>query len=105
MARTAEVEEEQQVLFKELDDSPESKNLMKLARKLARIRAERSQLLGVSKEQEDEVMGKLVTAMNEAKMPAFKHDGIKVEIIKREKAKVTLDVDDDEEDGDDEGEE
>lgn len=64
--------EEQEVLFPELDDSPEHKKILSLAKKLKKIRDERKEALTESKAQEDKVQEDLVGAMHEAKIECFR---------------------------------
>ena len=93
-------DEEQQVMFPELDDSnPQHKTLMKLAKSFHRAKTERDEVLSTAKEKLDAMKEKLIAAMHEAGIKAFDHKGIKVEIISGvEKVQVKTDTDDDTED-------
>jgi high-affinity K+ transport system ATPase subunit B len=91
---------EQAALFPELDDSPEHKAILKLAKKLHKIRAERHAALIESKALEDKTQEDLVGRMHTATITKFKFKTIVVEIVERsEKVKVKLEVE--EEPGDD----
>lgn len=94
---------EQANLFPELDDSPEHKAILKLAKKLHKIRAERHAALVESKELEDKTQEDLVGRMHTAKIEKFKFKTIVVEIVARsEKVKVKLEVEEEPGDSDDE---
>lgn len=98
-----EMMEEQPPLFPELDDSPEHKALLKLAKKLYKIRADRHTALVESKAIEDKTQEELVGKMHEAGIVKFKFKTIVAEVIARsEKVKVKLEVEKDETDDDDE---
>ncbi len=91
--------DEQAELFPELGDSPEHKAILNLAKQLQRIRVERKEALTDSKAKEDAAQENLVGLMHEAKLPAFKHGGIQVNIkprSERVKIKVLAEDDDDE---------
>jgi activating signal cointegrator 1 len=93
-------DEESEVLFAELDNSPEHKRLVKTAKALIKIRADRKLSLEGSKEQEDKVQADLAEQLHAAKITKFKHDSVIVELIERsEKVKAKLVVEE-EEDGD-----
>lgn len=93
---------EQAALFPELDDSPEHKAILKLAKKLHKIRAERHAALVESKELEDKTQSDLVGKLHDAKLTKFKFKTIVVEILERsEKVKVKLEVEEDSNAGDD----
>lgn len=93
---------EQAALFPELDDSPEHKAILKLAKKLHKIRAERHAALVESKELEDKTQEDLVGRMHTASIMKFKFKAIVVEIVARsEKVKVKLEVEEDSDAGDD----
>lgn len=94
--------EEHAVMFPELDDSPEHKKILKLAKSLKKIRDERKEALVQSKEKEDKIQEDLVAAMHEAKVIQFRHvaNGTTIEAkIKphSEKVAVKISAEDDEE--------
>lgn len=94
--------EDQPPLFPELDDTPERKAIIKLAKKLYKIRDERHKALTASKEIEDKTQVELVGKLHEAKIGKFKFRTLVVEMVERsEKVKVKLEVEDDKDNGDD----
>lgn len=82
---------EQSSMFPELDDSPEHKALLKLAKAANRAKARRDALLSMSKEEVDGCMDKLKAKMHECKLKAFKHGGVKAKLIDA-KEKVIVEV-------------
>jgi hypothetical protein len=94
--------EEDVILFPELDTrKPEHKRLLKLAKTLAKERADRAALLGVSKEKVDAAEGKVIAQMHECGLKKFRYDGVTTEIIDgKEKCTVAIE-DEDEEAADD----
>jgi hypothetical protein len=98
-----EASEVQPPLFPELDDSPEHKALLKLAKKLYKIRADRHTALVESKAIEDKTQEELSGKMHDAGITKFKFKTIIAEIVPRsEKVKVKLEVE--KEAGEDDGE-
>lgn len=96
-----EREEEQKNLFPELDDSPEHKAIARQAKKFAKAKAARDEMKTTAKEEQDAEEKKLIEMLHEAKLTAFKHGGMKVNILPTsEKVRVRLD----DEDAEDEGE-
>ncbi len=95
---------EQQDLWPELDNNrSDHKELMKRARKFAKGKVERDELLKTNKEEVDGLMEKVVEAMHQCGLKKFKHEGICVEIITgKEKVKLKIDTDEDEEEEDSE---
>lgn len=94
--------------FPELDDSPEHKKILKLAKAMKKIRDERKEALTASKAKVDKIQEDLVTAMHEADIPAFSHKIGESTIearIKPRSEKVSVKIssggDDDEEDTED----
>jgi len=86
----------QGIMFPDLDASPESKAIVKLAKQLLKIRTE-------SKAAEDEAQERLVKRLHAAGIVRFSHDGLKVELVQNsEKVKIKPDPkDEDENEGDD----
>lgn len=87
--------EEQAEMFPELDDTvPEQKELMRLAKRVAKLKAERENLLSTSKEKVDSAVEKLIAQMHTCKIDKFKHKGVKAERFDG-KEKVEVEVDED----------
>jgi hypothetical protein len=98
MPPTATVKDtETETMFPELDTTkPEQKALLSAAKKLAKLRGERDQLLTTSKEKVDTQMQKVITLMHENKVTKFRHQGVTAEIIQtREKVEVEIEEDED----------
>jgi plasmid stability protein len=91
--QAVEPNEEERILFPELDDElPQHKALIRAAMAHAKAKVERGELLTTAKEKEDSTMQKLLALMHECKITKFKHKGVTAEIINsREKATVKLD--------------
>ncbi len=94
---------EQTSLWPDLDEAnPKHVSLLKAAKKFAKSKAERDELLSTAKEKQDADMAKVIAMMHEVGLQKFKHEGVSVELITtKEKAQVKL-KDDDEEEADDE---
>lgn len=100
-ATTEDVDDVQQVIWPELDDSAEHKAVMSAAKKFHRCKQERLEVLGQLKEKQDNAELRLIGLMHENKLTKFKHKGLEVEISDgREKATVRTDDDSDDESGD-----
>lgn len=100
MARTATAEAVQAEMFPELNlKNDVHKKLLSAAKKFHKLKSDRHEALTTAKEEEDTAMDKVVELMHEAKLPAFRFDGVEVKLVPtREKAKVKLIVEDDDED-------
>jgi hypothetical protein len=101
MARTKE-DDNQEVMFPELDDSPEHKDILKRAKRLINIRDKRKEALVESKAKEDAEQKVLVEAMHKANLTGFNHKGVKVEIVEsseKVKAKLETGAEDDDDNG------
>jgi hypothetical protein len=97
-------EQTQGDLWPELDTTdPKQKKLLQLARKYAKDKTARDELLSTAKEKQDSAMAALLAAMHECGIEKFRYEGVKVEIIPgKEKAQVKLDDGDDDESASDE---
>lgn len=101
MAKKNDDEGDDEILFLELDDSPEHKTVLKVAKQFHKANAERKNLLSTSKEKVDGLMIKLLGLMHENKLVKFKHKGVIVECIDpKEKVIVKMDGEDDDDDTD-----
>ncbi len=95
---TATVEAgEQQALFPELDDAnPAHKELMKRARKYAKEKVQRDELLKTNKDEVDGLMEKVLEQMHACDLKKFKHESTTYELVAgREKVKLKIDTSDD----------
>lgn len=98
-AASVEDEEDQKNLFPELDnDNKEHQAVMRQAKKFAKAKASRDEVLSTAKAEVDASEKKLLEMMHAEKIEKFKHNGMKVNIIpKGEKVRVKLDDDEDKE--------
>ena len=73
---------EQGEMFPELNVAdPAQKALLAAAKKYAKDKAQRDELLSTSKEKVDASMQQLIAAMHECKIRHFKHKGVEAELI------------------------
>lgn len=94
--------EEQAEMFPELDEAkPEQKELMRLAKRFGKAKADRDALLSTAKEKMDGAREKLIAQMHECNITKFKHKGVKAELFEQAE-KVTVEIDGDDASGDDE---
>lgn len=92
-------------MFPELDKSPEHKEILRIAKSLHKIRADRKEALTQSKQLEDKTQEELVGKLHDAGISKFRHEGIKLEIVPRsEKVKINVGTEEDEDDDDEGGE-
>jgi hypothetical protein len=98
MAKNAameEVDEVQTEMFPELDEgNAKHKQVLRAAKRYAKAKAERDQVLSSAKEKQDATMENLIALMHECNLMKFKYDGVRAEIlVTKEKAQVRLEDD------------